>query len=113
MDMPDEKKFREIRRAAEGKMSKGCIVSLVMTVLGCLFMGFMLIMAAASAVNTEGRRQESVTTVQSSNLNTYINTRSTEQSAIVNAAQNEHTSRGGTETRGGDSYIEALTPDQV
>ena len=91
----------------------GCLVSLVLTILGCLFMGFMLIMAAVSAINTEGGRQESVATVQTSNLNTYINTRSTGQIAIVNAAQNEHTNRGGTETRGGDSYIEALTPDQV
>lgn len=99
--------------AEKKKSKKGCLVSLLLTILGCLFMGFMLIMAAASTVNTEGGRQESVTTVQSSNLNTYINTRSTEQIAIVNATQNEHTSRGGTETRGGNSYIEALTPDQV
>lgn len=99
--------------AEKKKSKKGCLVSLVLTILGCVLIGFMLIMAAVSGVNTEGGRQESVATVQTSNLNTYINTRSTEQIAIVNAAQNEHTNRGGTETRGGDSYIEALTPDQV
>ena len=71
------------------------------------------LMAAASAVNTEGGRQESVAAAHTSNLNNYINNRSTEQIAIVNAARNEHANRGGTETRGGDSYIEALTPDQV
>ena len=99
--------------AEKKKSKKGCLVSLVLTILGCVLIGFMLIMAAVSAVNTEGSRQESVATVQTSNLNTYINTRSAVQIAIVNAAQNEHTSRGGTGTRGGDSYIEALTQDQV
>ena len=87
------------------KNKKGCIISLALSLLGCIFMGFMLIMAAASAVNTEGGRQESVAAVQTSNLNTYINTRSAEQIAIVNSARNEHTNRGGAETRGGDSYI--------
>ena len=95
------------------KNKKGCIVSLIVGLSGALMMGVMLIMAAASAVNTEGGKQESVTAAQTSNLTSYINTRSSEQIAIVNAARNEHTNRGGTETRGGDSYIEALTPDRV
>ena len=55
------------------KSKKGCLVSLVLIILGCLFMGFMLIIAAVTGVNTEGGRQESVATVQTSNLNTYIN----------------------------------------
>ena len=99
--------------AEQKKSKRGCIISLIVGLSGALMIGIMLIMATASAVNTEGGRQESVTAAQTSNLNTYINTRSTEQIAIVNAARNEHTNRGGTETRGGDSYIEALTPDQV
>ena len=99
--------------AEQKKNKKGCIVSLIVGLSGALMMWIMLIMAAASAVNTEGGRQESVATVQTSNPNTYINTRSAEQIAIVNSARNEHTNRGGAETRGGDSYIEALTPDQV
>ena len=99
--------------AEQKKSKRGCIISLIVGLSGALMMGIMLIMAAASAVNTEGSRQESVVAVQTSNLNTYINTRSAEQIAIVNSARNEHTNRGGAETRGGDSYIEALTPDQV
>ena len=99
--------------AEQKKSKRGCIISLIVGLSGALMMGIMLIMAAASAVNTEGGRQESVTAAQTSNLNTYINTRSAEQIAIVNSARNEHTNRGGAETRGGDSYIEALTPDQV
>ena len=85
-------------------MKKSCLISVSLSLIGIFFVGFMLIMAATSALNTEQGRQESVTAVQTSNLNSYINVRTEQQIALVNAAKNEYTERGGTLTKGGNTY---------
>ena len=85
-------------------MKKSCLISVILSLVGVFFIGFMLIMAATSALNTEQGRQESVTAVQTSNLNSYINVRTEQQIALVNAAKNEYTERGGTLTKGGNAY---------
>ena len=85
-------------------MKKSCLISVILSLTGLLFIGFMLIMAATSALNTEQGRQESVTAVQTSALNSYINVRTEQQIAFVNAAKNEYTERGGTLTKGGNAY---------
>ena len=78
---------------------------------GFLVFGLFMLMGASSAsVGTEGGRQESVVTAQTSILEAYLNNRSEEQIALVEAAQAELTARGGTSTKGGDSYIETLNP---
>ena len=86
-------------------MKKSCLISVIISLTVIFFVGFMLIMAAASVLNTEQGRQESVTAVQTSNLNSYINVRTEQQIALVNAAKNEYTERGGTLTKGGNTYI--------
>ena len=85
-------------------MKKSCLISVILSLTGLFFIGFMLIMAATSALNTEQGRQESVTAVQTSALNSYINVRTEQQIALVNAAKNEYTERGGTLTKGGNTY---------
>ena len=85
-------------------MKKSCLISVILSLTGLLFIGFMLIMAATSALNTEQGRQESVTAVQTSALNSYINVRTEQQIALVNAVKNEYTERGGTLTKGGNAY---------
>ena len=85
-------------------MKKSCLISVIISLTVIFFVGFMLIMAAASVLNTEQGRQESVTAVQTSNLNSYINVRTEQQIAFVNAAKNEYTERGGTLTKGGNAY---------
>ena len=85
-------------------MKKSCLISVILSLVGVFFIGFMLIMAATSALNTEQGRQESVTAVQTSALNSYINVRTEQQIAFVNAAKNEYTERGGTLTKGGNAY---------
>ena len=85
-------------------MKKSCLISVILSLTGIFFIGFMLIMAATSALNTEQGRQESVTAVQTSALNSYINVRTEQQIALVNAAKNEYTERGGTLTKGGNAY---------
>ena len=85
-------------------MKKSCLISAILSLIGIFFIRFMLIMAATSALNTEKGRQESVTTVQTSNLDSYINVRTEQQIALVNAAKNEYTERGGTLTKGGNAY---------
>ena len=85
-------------------MKKSCLISVILSLIGIFFIGFMLIMAATSALNTEQGRQESVTAVQTSALNSYINVRTEQQIALVNAAKNEYTERGGTLTKGGNAY---------
>ena len=85
-------------------MKKSGLISVRLSLIGIFFVGFMLIMAATSALNTEQGRQESVTAVQTSNLNSYINVRTEQQIALVNAAKNEYTERGGTLTKGGNAY---------
>ena len=85
-------------------MKKSCLISVILSLVGVFFIGFMLIMAATSALNTEQGRQESVTAVQTSALNSYINVRTEQQIALVNAAKNEYTERGGTLTKGGNAY---------
>ena len=85
-------------------MKKSCLISVILSLIGVFFIGFMLIMAATSALNTEQGRQESVTAVQTSTLNSYINVRTEEQISLVNAAKNEYTERGGTLTKGGNAY---------
>ena len=70
----------------------------------------MLMGASSATVSTEGGRQASVAAAQESNLTAYLNSRSAEQIALVEAAQAELTARGGTSTKGGDSYIETLNP---
>ena len=85
-------------------MKKSCLISAILSLIGIFFVGFMLIMAATSALNTEQGRQESVTAVQTSALNSYINVRTEQQIAFVNAAKNEYTERGGTLTKGGNAY---------
>ena len=85
-------------------MKKSCLISVILSLTGLFFIGFMLIMAATSALNTEQGRQESVTAVQTSNLDSYINLRTEQQIALVNAAKNEYTERGGTLTKGGNAY---------
>ena len=78
---------------------------------GFLVFGLFMLMGASSAtVSTEGGRQVSVASAQTSNLETYLNTRTEEQIALVEAAQAELTTRGGADTKGGDSYIETLNP---
>ena len=78
---------------------------------GFLVFGLFMLMGASSAsVGTEGGRQESVVTAQTSILEAYLNNRSEEQIALVEAAQAELTARSGTSTKGGDSYIETLNP---
>ena len=80
-------------------------------ILTCGGLAFGLFMLASSAtVSTEGGRQVSVASAQTSNLETYLTTRSEEQIALVEAAQAELTARSGTSTKGGDSYIETLNP---
>ena len=71
---------------------------------------FMLMGASSATVSTEGGRRASVTAAQESNLTAYLNSRSAEQIALVEAAQAELTARGGTSAKGGDSYIETLNP---
>ena len=85
-------------------MKKSCLISVIISLTVIFFVGFMLIMAAASVLNTEQGRQESVTAVQTSALNYYINVRTEQQIALVNAAKNEYTERGGTLTKGGNTY---------
>ena len=78
---------------------------------GFLVFGLFMLMGASSAsVGTEGGRQESVVTAQTSILEAYLNNRTEEQIALVEAAQAELTTRGGADTKGGDSYIETLNP---
>ena len=78
---------------------------------GFLVFGLFMLMGASSAsVGTEGGRQESVVTAQTSILEAYLNNRSEEQIALVESAQAELTTRGGADTKGGDSYIETLNP---
>ena len=79
-------------------MKKSCLISVILSLTGLLFIGFMLIMAATSALNTEQGRQESVTAVQTSALNSYINVRTEQQIALVNTVKNEYTERGNTYT---------------
>ena len=71
---------------------------------------FMLMGASSATVSTEGGRQTSVAAAQESNLTAYLSSRSAEQIALAEAAQAELTARGGTSTKGGDSYIETLNP---
>jgi len=85
-------------------MKKSCLISVILSLTGLFFIGFMLIMSATSALNTEQGRQESVTAVQTSALNYYINVRTEQQIALVNTAKNEYTERGGTLTKGGNAY---------
>ena len=85
-------------------MKKSCLISVIISLTVIFFVGFMLIMAATSVLNTEQGRQESVTAVQTSNLNSYINVRTEQQIALVNAAKNEYTERGGTLAKGGNAY---------
>ena len=79
-------------------MKKSCLISVILSLVGVFFIGFMLIMAATSALNTEQGRQESVTAVQTSALNSYINVRTEQQIALVNTVKNEYTERGNTYT---------------
>ena len=85
-------------------MKKSCLISVILSLTGVFFIGFMLIMSVTSALNTEQGQQESVTAVQTSALNNYINVRTEQQIALVNAAKNEYTERGGTLTKGGNAY---------
>ena len=78
---------------------------------GFLVFGLFMLMGTSSAsVGTEGGRQESVVTAQTSILEAHLNNRSEEQIALVEAAQAELTARSGTSTKGGDSYIKTLNP---
>ena len=83
---------------------------LILTCGGLAFGLFMLMGASSATVSTEGGRQVSVASAQTSNLETYLTTRTEEQIALVEAAQAELTTRGGADTKGGDSYIETLNP---
>ena len=83
---------------------------LILTCGGLAFGLFMLMGASSATVSTEGGRQVSVASAQTSNLETYLNTRTEEQIALIEAAQAELTTRGGADTKGGDSYIETLNP---
>ena len=85
-------------------MKKSCLISVIISLTVIFFIGFMLIMVATSVLNTEQGRQESVTAVQTSTLNSYINVRTEQQIALVNAAKNEYTERGGTLTKGSNTY---------
>ena len=95
--------------AKEKKRSKFKIY-IILTIGFFGFALFMLMGASSATVSTEGGRQASVTAAQESNLAAYLNSRSAEQIALVEAAQAELTARGGTSTKGGDSYIETLNP---
>ena len=70
---------------------KSCLISIILSLIGVFFVGFMLIISAISALNMEQGRQESVTAVQTSALNSYINVRTEQQIAIVNATKEEYT----------------------
>ena len=70
---------------------KSCLISVILSLTGVFFVGFMLIMSAISALSTEQGRQESVAAMQTSTLNSYINVRTEQQIALVNAARNEYT----------------------
>ena len=83
---------------------------LILTCGGLAFGLFMLMGASSATVSTEGGRQVSVASAQTSNLETYLNTRTEKQIALVEEAQAELTTRGGADTKGGDSYIETLNP---
>ena len=83
---------------------------LILTCGGLAFGLFMLMGASSATVSTEGGRQVSVVTAQTSILEAYLNNRTEEQIALVEAAQTELTTRGGADTKGGDSYIETLNP---
>ena len=83
---------------------------LILTCGGLAFGLFMLMGASSATVSTEGGRQVSVVTAQTSILEAYLNNRTEEQIALVEAAQAELTTRGGADTKGGDSYIETLNP---
>ena len=85
-------------------------IYLILTIGFFGFALFMLMGASSATVSTEGGRQVSVASAQTSNLETYLTTRSEEQIALVEAAQAELTTRGGADTKGGDSYIETLNP---
>ena len=85
-------------------------IYLILTIGFFGFALFMLMGASSATVSTEGGRQVSVASAQTSNLETYLNTRTEEQIALVEAAQSELTTRGGADTKGGDSYIETLNP---
>ena len=85
-------------------------IYLILTIGFFGFALFMLMGASSATVSTEGGRQVSVASAQTSNLETYLNTRTEEQIALVEAAQAELTTRGGADTKGGDSYIETLNP---
>ena len=93
-------------------MKKSCLISVILSLIGVFFIGFMLIMAATSALNTEQGRQESVTAVQTSNLNSYINVRTEQQIALVNVTKNEYTERGGTLTKSGNAYTNSSESGQ-
>ncbi len=98
---------------AKKKSKKKIIGLLVFGGAGVFFVGIMLIMAAASAAGSEGGREASVAAVQESNLTSYISVRSTQQTAFITAAKNENTNRSGSETKGGDDYIEALYTEEI
>ena len=95
--------------AKEKKRSKFKIY-IILTIGFFGFALFMLMGASSATVSTEGGRQASVAAAQESNLTAYLNSRSAEQIALVEAAQAELTARGGTSAKGGDSYIETLNP---
>ena len=85
-------------------------IYLILTIGFFGFALFMLMGASSATVSTEGGRQVSVVTAQTSILEAYLNNRTEEQIALVEAAQTELTTRGGADTKGGDSYIETLNP---
>ena len=67
-------------------------ISLILKILEIqmvLFALLMLMGASSATVSTEGGRQASVAAAQESNLTAYLNSRSAEQIALVEAAQAE------------------------
>ena len=99
--------------AKEKKKKSKLKTYLIMTGGFFIFCLFMLMGASSASVGTEGSRQASVASAQTSLLESYINSRSEQQRALVEAAKTENTSRGGTDTKGGKSYIKKLAPEKT
>ena len=100
--------------AKEKKRSKFKIY-IILTIGFFGFALFMLMGASSATVSTEGGRQASVTAAQESNLAAYLNSRSAEQIALVEAAQapsllhSEESSSAASESSTQSSHTESST----
>lgn len=94
-------------KSGKFKFIKLCFLTLL---LFCVLI-MVMIAGIASSSGAEGGRQESVTAVQTSALESYTASTTHQQNTLVQMAINENQSRKGTSTKGADTYIKNLTPN--